>query len=308
MHDYKIVGERLHGLRIEWQRQQKENGNRNCKAVDFAHYMNIESSQSIYAYEKGNSITIEDLWNYCDKFDCDMDYLLGKQECKKRQSEDICKATGLSEPAADTLCSLFPDERKALDDILIHPSFRALLRQSAKMVYGHAQTFSSRDADTIFGISKEHIMSQEETKSVREYQVSRVLSSILNDVYEDNKLAGTVIDDYDRRYKQLVMIKLWKTGKLPDYSDEKMRCGIDTMKTKIYVPWSFISHSTEDIIDNIDQEIDQLGEEYSLILDSIAQHPGYRIDGEYPTIRQGVTTPNRRKRLDSQNTYLPCGD
>ena len=47
MHDYTIVGERLHGLRIEWQRQQKENGNRNCKAVDFAKHMDIESSQSI---------------------------------------------------------------------------------------------------------------------------------------------------------------------------------------------------------------------------------------------------------------------
>ena len=51
-------------------------------------------------YEKGERIPPLDLLLYmCDKFDCDLGYLLGEYEEKTRVNADICKETGLDEEA-----------------------------------------------------------------------------------------------------------------------------------------------------------------------------------------------------------------
>mgnify|MGYP004455315939 CR=1 FL=1 len=51
-------------------------------------------------YEKGERLPPLDLLLYmCDKFDCDLGYLLGEYEEKTRVNADICKETGLDEEA-----------------------------------------------------------------------------------------------------------------------------------------------------------------------------------------------------------------
>ena len=100
-----------------------------------------EAQVKSYRKENGRIPRIDTLEIIANTLDVDMGYLIDeKQTHKHSASQTICEATGLSEPAADTLRSLLPHQLKALDDMLIHPEFKEFLNQSAKMVYGHAQT------------------------------------------------------------------------------------------------------------------------------------------------------------------------
>lgn len=59
------------------------------------------SPESLKKWETGNvqEISINNLIKLCNIFDCELDYLLGQQEYKKKAVADICAETGLSKKA-----------------------------------------------------------------------------------------------------------------------------------------------------------------------------------------------------------------
>lgn len=59
----------------------------------------------------------------CKILDCDIGYLVGEYDTKKRMSDDLCSLTGLSEAAAKKLSELSTEEKSYLDDLLTHDSF-----------------------------------------------------------------------------------------------------------------------------------------------------------------------------------------
>ena len=62
--------------------------------------------QTISNWERENlNLTIDDLINLCNVFDCDIGYLIGEYETKKHIAADIQKETGLSEKAIEILKS-----------------------------------------------------------------------------------------------------------------------------------------------------------------------------------------------------------
>lgn len=64
----------------------------------------VKQYQTVSKWEKGNSTpSLENLFKLCDLFNCDLGYLLGEYDCKKRIAEDIHEMTGLSCLAADNL-------------------------------------------------------------------------------------------------------------------------------------------------------------------------------------------------------------
>lgn len=63
-----------------------------------------ESRQTIGAWEIGNrKPPLDALEKMCELFDCDLDYLTGRYECKTRGATDIHEVTGLSENAINAL-------------------------------------------------------------------------------------------------------------------------------------------------------------------------------------------------------------
>lgn len=90
----KIFGERLKKLRKEKGYDTQE---------IFANKIN-RSKETIRNWEQGRNIPeIKDLLELCEFLNCDMDYLLGRIECKTHNLTFIAKETGLTEDAIDLL-------------------------------------------------------------------------------------------------------------------------------------------------------------------------------------------------------------
>lgn len=90
----KIFGERLKKLRKEKGYDTQE---------IFANKIN-RSKETIRNWEQGRNIPeIKDLLELCEFLNCDMDYLLGRIECKTHDLAFIAKETGLTEDAIDLL-------------------------------------------------------------------------------------------------------------------------------------------------------------------------------------------------------------
>lgn len=89
--------------------------------------------QTLAKWEKGNGTSSPSLWDVvrlCDMFSCDFGYIVGEYDCKKRESTDIKKITGLSEEAAEKITSLNSLELRFIDELLKNSDFLTSISQS----------------------------------------------------------------------------------------------------------------------------------------------------------------------------------
>ena len=101
MLDNKIIGERLKACRESTGEKQ----------IDIANLLNAQR-QIVSYYETGTRVpNIEDLATLAKHFNTSVDYLLGLSDVKSIDTElmAVCKYTGLSEDAVDTLHQLVDD-------------------------------------------------------------------------------------------------------------------------------------------------------------------------------------------------------
>ena len=92
--DKAIIAQRIHNERKLKGWTQKELQER----------VQTYSEKTVRDWEKGNTkIPTEGLIKLAEIFECDINYLIGKYEHRTKEATDICKATGLSEVATNTL-------------------------------------------------------------------------------------------------------------------------------------------------------------------------------------------------------------
>lgn len=118
------------GKRIKNERQQA-----NLNQDNFIEELNltVSSRQTISKWENGCNIPpLDDLLKMCEKFNCELGYLLCEHNCKTRTTTDIQEITGLSETAISIFSTI---KAYHLDDILVtlshileHKEFIDLLR------------------------------------------------------------------------------------------------------------------------------------------------------------------------------------
>lgn len=112
---------------------------------DFAERMGYayESRQTIANWEKGKSLPcFEDFFKMCDIFDCEYGYLMCEYDCKKRDTADIQKITGLTEDAIEKLSVINKTEIReiliTLSMIIEHKDFVDFLQ----VIHNHIWNFN----------------------------------------------------------------------------------------------------------------------------------------------------------------------
>lgn len=113
----KIIGKRLRLCRTEKKMRQEEIAEK-CGCV----------RQTVASWEAGTATpTIQQLYTLCDLFQCEIGYLLGEQEAKRRIVDDIQKTLPLSSEAIENLISADAIKIKAIDIFLTEQSFKEIL-------------------------------------------------------------------------------------------------------------------------------------------------------------------------------------
>lgn len=96
-----IVGKRIKAERIALKRNEKS-----MTQTGLADYMDC-GRLTIGNWESGKSYpTIEELRKLGSLFHCDVQYLLGEQECRTREQADMQEVLGLSRKAIENICRL----------------------------------------------------------------------------------------------------------------------------------------------------------------------------------------------------------
>lgn len=94
LRDKKEVGQRLQKIRKTKYKTQK----------DFAEALYLSDRKTVSKWETGETeIPITQLSDICKLLDCDLDYLFGKIDVSKNQTNNIMIETGLSEMAVEVL-------------------------------------------------------------------------------------------------------------------------------------------------------------------------------------------------------------
>jgi len=152
---------------------------------------------SSYLYElkkKDTDIGIKKWMAWCDKLDCDIDFILGFQEHKRKDNTDIHEVTGLSECA----CSVLLDEMKNSKLQQVSPVISikseevpeeaTLIPKDAEGVSSGVKTvdlFNAMSGDSIIGKAFKESM----LHYITELSVNRYLEETLNSVvkhYNEN--------------------------------------------------------------------------------------------------------------------------
>lgn len=143
------------------------------------------SLDAVKNWEQGYAMPgIDTLFKLCDKYHCEIDYLLGRMEHKTHDLQYICDETGLSEPA--------------VKDLIAHKNFQAIA-----MVFndaGHPDSNSYSYGETISRIIESHVFEQivrDLAEAEKAYKASTDTHAVkLVDHYEAEKtinLAGGIV-------------------------------------------------------------------------------------------------------------------
>ena len=99
-----VIGNKIKTERIAF----KKNG-KSMTQTGLADYMDC-GRLTIGNWESGKSYpTIEELRKLASLFHCDVQYLLGEQECRTREQADMQEVLGLSKKAIENICQLRED-------------------------------------------------------------------------------------------------------------------------------------------------------------------------------------------------------
>lgn len=213
MYAYNQVetGKRLKQLREEWMQRQKDAGEK-ATVVSFAKFMVIENSQSVYQYEKGESITLDLLLRYCEKFECEIDYLLCRIDKKTKQVQTISDALGIGEEAAHNLSALAESEGVTLKNVLVHPDIVYLFNTiyMASDVYRPRAKIIIDNYDRKTGTMTEYV-GDKTSNQMKKFVAVDTFSGIIQDIADDNDELYRVLEYYTRADNMI------------DYIDEQLQ-------------------------------------------------------------------------------------
>ena len=83
---------------------------------------------------KANTLpTMENLLKLADLYDCDLDYLTGRIECKTHDLQFIHDQTGLTEEAIIKIKELSAEQLTALNQLIEHQDFKKAISQTAAL-------------------------------------------------------------------------------------------------------------------------------------------------------------------------------
>lgn len=104
------------------------------------------SAETFRKWESGQN-TIDLLWipAICEVGECDVAFLFGEYETRRKDAADICAETGLSKEAVQALLTALPVCRSFLDALLRSPDH---LFEIASAYAAHARAKMGRDSIT----------------------------------------------------------------------------------------------------------------------------------------------------------------
>lgn len=163
------------------------------------------------------------LIDIADHFHVDLNYLLGKQDCKELKTQIINNLypKTLNEESSKTLLWIGQSERTAriFNDLLNHPDFKHFLLEIARYAYSFNDTVSVQSS-----IDPEDKMAYTESQKqgILKFSVSDHFSRILDDIYEKHKPEQLQLKAYSLIKEMIDEISLFIP--IPDYFDaEKIK-------------------------------------------------------------------------------------
>ena len=92
------------------ERFNRERKTRGYSADALAEVLGVDR-KSVLSWDKGCVPKVEHLIKISELFECDIDYLIGKQEHKTKAKTDIAQVTGLSSEAIELLIKAWNKQR-----------------------------------------------------------------------------------------------------------------------------------------------------------------------------------------------------
>lgn len=178
-YNYEKIGQRI--------RLERRNAGFS-RQEDFAKALGLSESsrQTIGKWENGKLLpSLDDFFNMCKLFNCELGYLLCEYDYKTRVVTDIHQAIGLSEKAIHVLKILnheiyLRDSFNTLNRIIEHPEFINLL----KAIQLHKQTY----VDKTFSPSPELRKILAKDLKCNESEVEKIMESISESTMSSNLL------------------------------------------------------------------------------------------------------------------------
>lgn len=182
-YDYKKIGRRIRDERKKAGYSRQE---------DFAEALGLSysSRRTIGEWENGKKLPdMNDFFNMCKLFDCELGYLICEYDCKTRETADIHEETGLSTGAINKLRtinyeSMLQATLEPLNQIIEHEDFINLLKSIYlyKMQFVNKKSSPSRELSQL--LSKELQCSEDETyrylDKISESTIFSILLGIIN--------------------------------------------------------------------------------------------------------------------------------
>ena len=142
-----------------------------------------------------SSLSIEQLDSICDFFDCDTDYILCKQEEKKKEYKAISEFTNLSTTAAEEIMKMSPTEQKLLDRFfVVQPGMIWLIREMLKVA-----SYTFQKGDIIINLPDgearsettkelEITLNQYDARNMLSYTLQREIENLIDSILEDKEM------------------------------------------------------------------------------------------------------------------------
>ena len=188
-----LIGERIKAERKRQNWTQKQ----------LAEKIKTYSEKTLRDWEKGNTnISVDGLIELSNLFGCDVNYLIGTYDYRTKESEDICKTTGLSEEAVKVLVKLkkhrehsFPSYHETLSaEKLKFISY--LIENEDKFTSAVMDTLSHLNSDlnskeyraVVDFFSKYNYWSEEEFMKMQEFSIYDTYLELVKSYLKDKEL------------------------------------------------------------------------------------------------------------------------
>lgn len=140
--------------------------------------------------------SLEALMSICNFFDCDMDFLLGKQKEKKKEYKTLSEFTRLSEKTCESIFNL-PDGQLMILNAMFNERYgmKYVLQcmDEVALFLNHNGTIQLEliddgSMDTTLRKSLKQDMQHHNTKEMLRYRLTRNIQQVLDDVLNDNDI------------------------------------------------------------------------------------------------------------------------
>lgn len=168
--------------------------------------------RKIRNWQEGYSMpkTINELLSLCELFDCDVEYIIGKQEHFRNDNLDAIEKTGLEEITINELSKLTNSEKHIIDALFSRTNGSSNLLKLIKemLFYSHPNAknnahisldneITSRNKDMA---ELEKNLNDTDILSLLSYRLGLEMQNIINALSNDKKLTDEIYSEYKKLY------------------------------------------------------------------------------------------------------------